>query len=518
MCGIFFYLSKNDTKNHYTNYEYLYNNGLLCQHRGPDKTTELQLSYLNYDMYFMFHRLAINGLSDIGDQPLKKQSIILICNGEIYNYKKLIKEYKLDDTMLQGHSDCEVIIDLYLKLGIDETIRKLDGVFSFVLYDINKNKIFIGHDPIGVRSLYWFHSQQHIGVCSEMKSLVYYSPDICMFPNGSYSEIKLLNNKIDIDTTRYYKIDYPIKYFDEKDIIKNIRIKLENAVVKRLMCERENVSCLLSGGLDSSIITALAAKHLGKIDTYSIGFKDSVDVKHSEIVAKHLNTNHTSVIVTEKEMLDAIEETIKQIESYDTTTIRASVPMLLLSKYIKKNSKSKVILSGEGADETSGSYMYFHNAPNAEEFKKETFRLIKDNRYFDILRADKTTAGAGLELRVPFYDKDFLNYYMSIDPKLKMVRHKYEKYLLRKTFEDLLPKEIAWRRKDGFSDGVSSFDKPWYSIIEEYTLCKYNLSELSYYKYIFDKYYKNYDNIIPYLWNHKWSKNLNNPSNRTINI
>ena len=215
-------------------------------------------------------------------------------------------------------------------------------------------------------------------------------------------------------------------------------------------------------------------------------------------------------------MLNAIEETIKQIESYDITTIRASTPMFILSKYIRDNSDIKVILSGEGADETSGSYLYFHKAPTPEAFKEETIRLVKDNQFFDILRADKTTAGAGLEIRVPFYDKEFINYYLSIDPKHKMVRNGFEKYLLRKTFESELPNEIAWRRKDGFSDGVSQKSRPWYEIINEYTRTKYNMNEKDYYKHVFDKYYPNCDDIIPYYWMPKWCGNLDNPSNRLI--
>ena len=215
-------------------------------------------------------------------------------------------------------------------------------------------------------------------------------------------------------------------------------------------------------------------------------------------------------------MLSGIEATIKQIESYDITTIRASTPMFLLSKYIRDNTDIKVILSGEGADETSGSYLYFHNAPNSEEFKKETIRLVKENQYFDILRADKTTAGAGLEIRVPFYDKELVSYYMSINPKLKMVRNGYEKYLLRKTFESELPDDIAWRRKDGFSDGVSKRSKPWYETINDFTMSNFNMNEKDYYKNIFNKYYPNRDNAIPYYWMPKWSGDLENPSNRLI--
>ena len=233
------------------------------------------------------------------------------------------------------------------------------------------------------------------------------------------------------------------------------------------------------------------------------------------MVSEHLGTDHTEIIITENQMLEAIEPTIKQIESFDTTTVRASVPMYLLSKYINENTDIKVIFSGEGADELSGSYLYFHNAPNPDAFQKECIRLINDVQHFDILRGDKTTAGNGLEIRVPFFDKEFVKNYMSIEPKLKMIRNGYEKYLLRKSFEDILPGEIVWRRKDGFSDGVSDDSRPWYQIIEEYCINKKGMSEKDYYKYLFSKYYKNYEYIVPYEWLPKWTEQ-SNPSGRLI--
>tara|TARA_B110001469_G_C9647029_1_gene327580 strand:- start:3534 stop:5075 length:1542 start_codon:yes stop_codon:yes gene_type:complete len=511
MCGIFVYV-ENDRKK--IDLVELSNYGNLCKHRGPDKQMDLSINTKTHDLFFMFHRLAINGLSSIGDQPFNKNNIVLVCNGEIYNYRELVFKYDLDKELLNGHSDCEVIIDLYLKIGIDECIKNLDGVFSFVLYDKSKNLLIVGHDPIGVRSLYWYKNEFGYGIASELKCLTNLSNYIEMFPPGSHCTIDLNTNNLNLE--KYYNIEYPIEHLNENEIMVNIKNKLNDSVKKRLMCQRGGIACLLSGGLDSSIITALTVKNIGIIETYSIGFENSLDVINSEKVAKYLNTNHKSVIVTEKEMLNAIEETIKQIESYDVTTIRASVPMFLLSKYISKNSNSKVILSGEGADETSGSYLYFHNAPNPEEFKKETFRLIQDNRFFDILRADKTTSGAGLELRVPFYDKSFVNYYMSVDPKLKIPRNGYEKYLLRKTFEDMLPEDIVWRRKEGFSDGVSTLEKPWYQTINDYTVKKFKMTEKEYYDNVFNKYYGQHRNTIPYRWMPKWSKENENPSGRLI--
>ena len=508
MCGIFSYLTDNIN----IDIDLLKKCGLKCQHRGPDNTKDITYDINDFKLFFMFHRLAINGLSELGDQPINKKNCVVICNGEIYNYKDLIFKHNLDRELLNGHSDCEVIIDMYLKFGIVDTIKNLDGVFSFILFDFNKNLLFIGHDPIGVRSLYWFNDND-LGFASEMKCLTELSKNIKMFPPGTYAEYNLINKKLNM--TSYYDFIYPTINDDETLVRNNLRLKLCKAVNKRLMSEQP-IGCLLSGGFDSSLITALTVKEIGQIKTFSIGLPDSPDIIAAKKVADYLKTDHTSIILSEDEMLKGIDDTIKQIESYDITTIRASTPMFLLSKYIKNNTNIKVIFSGEGADETSGSYLYFHNAPNADEFKEETIRLVKENQYFDILRADKTTAGAGLEIRVPFYDKEFVNYYMSVNPKFKMVREGFEKYLLRKAFENELPEEIVWRRKDGFSDGVSKKSKPWYETINEYTTSNFNMNEKDYYKFIFDKYYKDYDNAIPHFWMPKWSGDIDNPSNRLI--
>ena len=302
------------------------------------------------------------------------------------------------------------------------------------------------------------------------------------------------------------------------------------------MSERP-VGCLLSGGLDSSLITALVAKHFKKEDlcTFSIGFEGSEDLKYAKIVADHLNTRHFEYIVTEQMMIQSIEDVIRDIETYDITTIRASTPMYLLSKYIKNNTDITVLFSGEGSDEASGSYMYFHNAPDSNSFNKETVRLLKDLQYFDVLRSDKSTASNGLEVRVPFLDKEFLQYYMQIDPDLKIPNGKIEKYLLRKAFDNgLLPDEILWRSKEAFSDGVSSKKKSWFEILQchinniitdeefEESASKYKhnppkLKEALYYRRIFDKHFSNRDSIIPYYWLPKWNGEINDPSARILN-
>ena len=508
MCGIFLYISKKEF-----NFKKLSNESNKCSHRGPDSSIVEINEYNEYSIYMNFHRLAINGLNKKSNQPLTLDNITLMCNGEIYNYKELSLLYNIN---LNTDSDCEIILHLYKLVGI-QLIDLLDGVFSFILFDKNEGLVYIGHDPIGIRSLYMLNNSEEIIIASEMKCLTEFEGEIKMVRPGVYFEYNLKNKKI--EEREYYKMVYFTKYTNEEKCILMIKDLLYNSVKKRLLTDRP-FGCLLSGGIDSSIITAIVNDIVNKdmnkkVNTFSIGLENSPDLVYADKVAEYINTNHTKIIVSEEEMLNAIETTIKQIESYDTTTVRASVPMFLLSKYIKENTDIKVIFSGEGADELSGSYLYFHKAPSAKDFQNECVRLLEYVQYYDVLRGDKTTAGNGLEIRVPFFDKKFVNEYMSIDPELKVVRNGYEKYLLRKTFEDMLPKEVVWRRKDGFSDGVSKSERPWYKIINEYTIKNFKMNEKEYYKYIFNKYYEGHEKIIPYEWLPKWT-NEDNPSGRLI--
>jgi len=510
MCGIFSFISKNKL-----NLKKLCLESDRCRNRGPDNSVERVLNFKEYNIYYKFHRLAINGLNSESNQPFIINNIALICNGEIYNYKNLAQEY---DINLTTDSDCEIILHLYQLIGI-QIVKLLDGVFSFVLLDLNNGLLYFSHDPIGVRPLYMINNSGEIILSSELKCLNNFEGDIKLINPGVYLEYNMNNDQL--EEFSYYNFNYNIKYSNESECITMIEDLLYQSVNKRLLTDR-SFGCLLSGGLDSSIITMIVNKLINidsvmkkKVNTFSIGLRNSPDIINAEKMALYLGTNHKTFIVTEKEMLEAIEPTIKQIESYDTTTVRASVPMFLLSKYIRENTDVKVIFSGEGADELSGSYLYFHNAPSPEDFQNECVRLIENVQYFDILRGDRTTAGNGLEIRVPFFDKRFVNEYMSIDPKLKIVRNGYEKYLLRKSFEKDIPKDIAWRRKDGFSDGVSEMDRPWYQIINDYTEKKYNMNEKEYYNFIFKKYYDKRENIVPYEWLPKWS-NEENPSGRLI--
>lgn len=529
MCGIFLYKSK--TKINFELYNLLANESNKIQHRGPDNT---QFLVINDTMFLSFHRLRINDTSDKGDQPLIHPgypNLVLICNGEIYNYEELKRIHNFNT---YSQSDCEIIIHLYNKFGFKKTIEMLDGVFGCILIDKSDNTIYTARDAIGVRSLYFGKNDNgDYAFCSEMKGIHNLCKDIEQFKPGH-----IWNNKTN-SYESYYNKDLLYNNLIDSDILdiqNNIKMLFTNSVKKRLMSERP-VGCLLSGGLDSSLVAALLQKCYDKpLNTFSIGLEGSPDIKYAKIVADHIGSIHHEVIVTEKEMIDAIEQDIYQIETYDTTTIRASVPMFLLSKYIKENTDITVIYSGEGSDEASGSYLYFHNSPNQCEFKKETIRLMDDLCFFDVLRCDKSTAGVGLEVRVPFLDKDFLNYYMNIESKYKIPKFGgIEKYLLRESFnnDDLLPSEVLWRMKEGMSDGVSSHKRGWYEIIQEYTETIYSdeefiklkkkyewnppmFKESLYFRELYNKYYKNRDSLIPYYWLPKWSGDIIEPSARVL--
>ena len=526
MCGIFAYLSK--TKINCDFKTKLMTELIKTKHRGPDNT---KYRLENENIFLGFHRLCVNDTSDRGDQPITHPTnfnITLICNGEIYNYSKLKLDYNI---VTNSTSDCEIILHLYEKFGFSKTMSLLDGVFACVLVDLEKDIVYAARDPIGVRSLYiGENSNGDIGFSSELKSIHEICETIQQFRPGHIWDSKTN------DYVKYY--DRPVISVEEsEELIKpKIKEKLSSAVEKRLMSDRK-IGCLLSGGLDSSLIAAELSKlYKDQLETFSIGLEGSPDLKFAKLVAEHIGSNHHEVIVTESEMLNSIDKVIYQTETYDTTTIRASVPMFLLSEYIKQNSDVAVIYSGEGSDEASGSYLYFHNAPNESEFKAETLRLIGDLCYFDVLRCDKSTAGAGLEVRVPFLDKAFLEYYMSIDPKYKVASHNgIEKWLLRSAFDDgkLLPDSVLWRMKEGMSDGVSNQKRGWFQIIQEnvdkvYTdqefdklkeKYKWNppmFKESLYYRELFNKHYPGREQTIPYYWLPKWSGDIVEPSARVL--
>jgi len=549
MCGIFALINSNK------DFDLIKKEFQKGKIRGPENTELLKIN----NTYIGFHRLAINGLNDKSNQPFHINNIYCICNGEIYNYKSLAHDYNI---ILTTDSDCEIIIQLYIKFGIEKTIKLLDGVFSFFIYDTNINKFFIGRDPHGVRPLYYFNENNTFGFASDLKvlyNLCDHKSNIHNFTPSHYFYITQDNNTIYFDKLNYYRLpDYNLTInnnnndFNDLNIIyNNIVDILKKSVHKRVIdtCERP-IACLLSGGLDSSLIAALVNDYLKnnnkKLATFSIGLKDSEDLKYAKIVAQHINSEHTEIILSEDEFFDSIPHVIYDIESYDTTTIRASVGNYLIGKYIKNNTDYKVIFNGDGADELMGGYLYFRKCPNFSEFNIECKRLLENINRFDVLRSDKSISSHGLEPRTPFLDKNFVDYYICINNKLKhdTTLRLCEKYLIRKAFEinmpGLLPKNILWRKKEAFSDGVSSLKNSWYNIITDKIKTLYQSNylllvslnlllddknsintpttyEQAYYRYLYNLNYIGTESLIPYFWMPKFVL-ANDASARSLDI
>ncbi len=537
MCGIFAVLS-----NHFKdNNDFEKQNFHKGKNRGPENSI---FKKINPNVIFGFHRLAINGYTNPeSEQPIDINNCILICNGEIYNWAQIHKTLGIPS---ETGSDCEIIIHLYKKFGIEYTLNKLDGVFSFALFDKTKNKMFVARDPFGVRPLFYSYNnantnQYYYVFSSELKMMTHMISEkiYCaqQFKPGSYAEINMGNG--DIINTQYYNnvstnsiTDVEPTQIPFEHYCKCIKDALTNAVIKRVNNTDREVACLLSGGLDSSLITALVAKSLpspNKLKTWSIGMEGSEDLKYARLVADYIGTDHHEMIVSKDDFLNAIPEVIYTIESYDTTTVRASVGNWLISKFIREFSDSKVIFNGDGSDEVTGGYMYFHLAENALEFDHECKRLLKDICYFDVLRSDRSISSHGLEARTPFLDKNFVQMYLSIPESFRfstMKRTKIEKYLLRKAFDNdnILPKEVLWRRKEAFSDGISTQKESWFETIQNFAKEKYKdmnidgpTAEKYWYREVFNQYYPNSKKVIPYMWMPKFIDAMD-ASARTLDI
>jgi asparagine synthase (glutamine-hydrolysing) len=533
MCGIFAYITNTPDINKPTN---IYNEKFIERQfakgksRGPESSQHVIQHFKDTYMFLGFHRLAINGLDSQSNQPMEIDGIYLICNGEIYNYRGF-KNFKMTTK-----SDCEVIIHLYKMYGIEHLFELLDGVFAFVLYDSNIQKVFVGRDPYGVRPLY-YHDNCGLTFASEIKQIHSVGVNIKQFEPGSFMEIKLNEKTYPtiVRNKKYSSFGYSKMIFNNLyDIYGILYQSLYNAVKKRVTTTERPIACLLSGGLDSSIITALVNSFLpkGQLETYSIGLEGSTDLVYAQKVADHLGTKHTSIVLTEDQFFDAIPDVIKAIESYDTTTVRASVGNYLVGKFISENSDAKVIFNGDGADELMGGYRYFNFVPEEIEFDRECKRLLTNIHYFDVLRSDRCISTHGLEPRTPFLDRSFVQIYLSLPADLR--NHRYnnqpEKFLLRGCIgfmkKELLPEEVLLRTKEAFSDGVSSEDRSWYKIIEEkltdlprskkiYIHNPPITNEQVYYRTLFEEYYPNAADIIPYFWMPKYV-DATDPSARTI--
>ncbi len=429
------------------------------RHRGPDWSG----IFCNEKTILAHERLSIVDPQS-GKQPLysKDGKLVLAVNGEIYNHQFYRKKYA-DQYEFLTLSDCEVILALYRDKGID-FLEDLNGIFAFALYDIENDSYLIARDHMGIIPLYMgWDALGHFYVASELKALEGYCIKIEEFLPGHYLSSK------DGKMTRWYKRDWM-----EYDAVKNnqssideLRDALEASVHRQLMSDVP-YGVLLSGGLDSSIISAIAKKYASKrvesdsiqdawwpqLHSFAVGLEGSPDLVAARKVADHIGTVHHEIHFTVQEGLDAIRDVIYHLETYDVTTVRASTPMYLMARVIKSMGV-KMVLSGEGADEIFGGYLYFHKAPNAEELHKETVRKLDKLHLYDCLRANKSLAAWGIEGRVPFLDKEFMDVAMRLNPEDKMAKNgKMEKWILRKAFEDYLPASVAWRQKEQFSDGV----------------------------------------------------------------
>lgn len=604
MCGIWGYfgttVSVRDLFDCFTN----------VQNRGPTRSEFMEVNN-EFPIFFGFHRLPIVEDTAKGDQPFTfedaKRRVYVGCNGEIYNYKKLIQDYSLPVTT---GSDCEVILWLYLQFGIDRVLELINGEFAFFIFDFDLTagadaptfRVHLARDQCGIRPLFYAVSKNSIAFSSEAKGLtislgkqprqvmdgVMPFPPRCRLEavvrvvddtlqttskpshgptgpsqtlvKGSYFPVDLVNP---IKTTNLHKsveIDTKIVKFldfrDVKEVITDeevakamIRQSLEVCVEERLHCHAP-IGALLSGGLDSSLVCALAAKHLhatGKIlRTFSVGMPGSTDRHFAEAVSRHIGSEHRHIEFEEADFLNALDEVILLTETFDITTIRATTGQFLISRWIAQHTDVRVLLIGDGSDELCAGYMYFHNAPDPHASHNENIRLLENIHLYDNLRADRAIARNGMEARVPFLDRKFIDTYLSIKPLFRVPRihqaaggKKLEKYLLREAFAGtgLLPDEVLFRKKEAFSDGVSSVTKSWYMIIQDWANESISDAELEsarlsyahlpphtkeslYYRRKFEQFYGKGDicKITPDFWLPLWCGDVKDPSARVLSV
>lgn len=584
MCGIFAYIGQK------TELQIKLNELALkkLEPRGPDHTTQ---THLSPEVWFGFTRLVINGLDEASNQPFYLDKVWVdesdssqiskayaMCNGEIYNCHQLQKEHGFE---YYSGSDCEVILHLYHKFGFQEAIKHLVGVFSIALYDETKNILYLANDRIGIRPLYWgFSGDEKIGYkfffASEPSALYTAGAEhIDFFTPGTITQLNL-NDKKSLtpeggwslaNTESYYsynwKPEISLKTHTLEQILAKIRQLLEHAIDRRMMSDRP-IATLLSGGLDSSLVSALVARELrktghdlakvteetpellkqqkllhGRVHTFSVGLKGSPDLYYAKLVADHIGSVHHHVEFTEEEFLDAIPEVIRAIQSWDTTTVRASVGNYLIAKHIKENTDFIVIFNGDVSEEVNASYKYSRFAPSPKDFFEDNITLLREVHQYDVLRSARCVESQGLESRTPFADQDFVDFMMRLDPALKMVGESYqpiEKYLLRKAYDGtgLLPDEVLWRPKEAFSDGVSDEGRSWHTIIQEYIDSKISdkefyeghlkylyhcpppTKEAYYYRKIFEEALPGHAGMIKKYWMPRFVKGVNDPSARAI--
>ncbi|MCA0267672.1 MAG: asparagine synthetase B [Bacteroidetes bacterium] len=504
------------------------------QPRGPDNSVFEQIGRR---FALGFHRLAIMDPTVRGDQPFVMKAgdrtVYALCNGEIYNHHALVEEFDLE---LHSRSDCEVIPHLFLRLGFDGMIRRLDGEYAILLVEKTSEgtTLYAGRDPLGVRPLFWGDGHGGVLLASELKGLA----DVCdtadVFPPGHTMTLREGDEAPAF--APFYPYVYPRLAASEAEALPEIRRRFVAAVEKRLEAHRP-LGALLSGGLDSSLVCGVAAdllrKHGKRLTTFTIGFENAPDVRHARLVAEHIGSDHHEFIVTEEEALAAIRPTAHATETFDITTIRASTWQWLLGKKIAEHTDVRVLLTGEGSDELASGYIYFHAAPDGEAMHEENVRLLRDIHRYDGLRVDRAMACHGLEVRIPMLDPEFLDHFLSLDPEMRRPRGGVEKHLLREAFADTdyIPEAVRIRTKSAFSDGTSSTERSWFEIVQDYLKRDYpdvrpahtdhvppQTHEAGVYRAWFQQDFgERFAHVIPYVWMPRWV-NATDPSARTLSL
>jgi asparagine synthase (glutamine-hydrolysing) len=555
MCGIFAFLRRIDHQLHDEELRRRQQKWRLEQaklgfrrirHRGPDQTRITDFgSSSNPNAFLGFHRLAIIDPTEAGMQPIVGKDLYLLCNGEIYNHRELEKKYSIET---RSKSDCEVIAHLYDLFGrgssaVAQICQILDAEFCFFIYDTRTEILHVARD-FGIRPLFYLITDDCLALASEAKALMPITlpgETIQPFPPNTYWSSDNPSWFIPYYALPLRPVSKPIEYWRSE-----INRTLTKSVKDRLVADRP-LGFFLSGGLDSSLVVSIASRLLGgtnedstgqqmvdQIQTFSIGLEGSPDILAARKVSSFLSTKHHEVIFTVEEALASIEEIIRSSETFDTTTIRASTPQYLLSKWISNNTEIRVLLSGEGSDELGYGYLMWHQAPSLEEAQVASKDLCNNLYLYDCLRVDRTTACWGLEVRVPFLSREMIDLFHYISPEYKMPapRHchtsQIEKALIRSSFEGYLPEEILWRTKAAFSDAVGHgwvdalkamveqkiSDQEFETERELFEHCQPRTKEELYYRRIFEKYYPG-QKLIPDFWRQRWSAD-HDPSARSL--
>ncbi len=493
--------------------------------RGPDMSRFIEIPR----GWLGFHRLAIMGLTDEGMQPFEADGSYVVCNGELYGFRPLRQRLIDEGFPIKSESDCEILLPLYREYGV-EMFKTLDAEFALILYDGDKDQLIAARDPIGIRPLYYGTTGEgRVAFASEPKNLVGLCDEIKPFPPGCYW--------VDGEFTRYADPAHVDQFTmkDEEHICRKLRRLLIDGVEKRLDADAP-VGFLLSGGLDSSLVCAIAQGLLDQpIRTFAIGMDvDAIDLKYARLAADHIGSDHTEVIITERDVVEALPTVVELLGTWDITTIRASIGMYLVCRYIHEHTDIRVLLTGEISDELFG-YKYTDFAPGAAAFQEEAEKRIRELHMYDVLRADRCISVNSLEARVPFGDLKFVRYAMSIDPELKLNRHNMGKYLLRRAFADdhILPDAILWRQKAAFSDAVghsmvsdlkalaerSYTDQEFHDRAAKYDYCPPFTKESLLYRELFERFYPGQARMIADFWmpNRSWPGcDVDDPSARVL--